>query len=140
VESDNLSLGADLSLDYFGLRIRSEFVYFKQDYTAGKRNQPLDARGGFAPDLRGRDWFLVVAYRFWRLEPFGHSELFMYSPGNDRGRGAWLALGGLNLYLRPNVILKGSWAVVSFLSSGNPEIPPTTGKLQSWNLLLTWAF
>jgi hypothetical protein len=140
VESADVSLGADLSLDYQGLRIRGEFLYFERDYASGKRDPALMAPGAYAPDLRGYDWFLTIAHRWWKLEPFVHSELFLYAPGGDQGRGACFGILGLNVYLRSTVILKGSWALVRFFDSGVAGTSPTPGDLQSWQLLLTWAF
>lgn len=140
VEARNLTLGLDLSLDYFGLRVRSEYVHYKKEYVAGKRLSPPRALGGLDADLRGNDWFVVVAYRFWKLEPFLHSELFWLSPAVEVGNGAWVVAPGLNFYIRSNVILKGCWANVKFYKYDDPQDVASRQNFQMWSLLLTWAF
>jgi hypothetical protein len=140
VDAKYLTVGADLSLDYRGLRIRSEFIYHKRDYSSGKHEPSLMTPGAYAPDLRGSDLFLVIAHRWWKLEPFVHSELFLIAPINTENPKTFVGVLGLNLYLRSNVILKGSWAAVRFLRGGAAEGTPIPGSMQSWDLLLTWAF
>ncbi len=140
VESRNLTMGVDLSLDYFGLRVRTEYVRYHRDYLAGKRLAPPRGLGGFEPDMRANDWFLVVAYRAWKIEPFMHSELFWLSPAVDVGNGAWVATPGVNFYLRSSVILKGCWAYVKFFKDDDPQDLVSRQNFQMWSLLLTWAF
>ena len=140
VEYTNLTLGGDLSLDYSGLRVRSEYVYYRQEYTTGKRDSPAQALGGQNPDNTDYNWNIVIAYRWWSLEPYVWSEFFHASPTISLGTDSWIPGAGLNWYIRPNVILKGSYNYVSFHKDNDPENLASRQNFHTVNVLLTWAF
>jgi hypothetical protein len=140
VESQMLTLGGDLSLDYSGLRVRSELVYSQTEYTPGMREAPPEGRGGLNPDYRALNWSVILAYRWWKLEPYLHGEIFDCSPALYLGNGAWISGPGFNLYLRANVILKGSWTYVRFFQDDDPQNRASRQNFHIGTVLLTWAF
>ncbi|MBN2573967.1 MAG: hypothetical protein JXP73_05320 [Deltaproteobacteria bacterium] len=145
VERTMLTLGNDISIDYRGLRVRSELVYFQTEYTPGLReaalqDAPPQGRGGLAPDSRQFNWSIIVAYRWWKLEPYLRSEVFMTSPSQGLITRVWSPGAGLNLYIRPSVILKASWTQPRFYADDDPEDLASQQNFHSFVGLLTWAF
>jgi hypothetical protein len=139
VERTMLTLGADLAVDYRGLRLRTEVVTYQTRYAPGKRQPTNDVLGGLAPDEHDITWFMVLAYRFWRLEPYLFSELFVDSPTQNLTE-AWLPGLGLNLYLRPNVIVKTSWIHPLFWKDNDPQNIASQQNFHAFTAMLVWAF
>jgi hypothetical protein len=139
VERTLLTLGVDQSLDYLGLRVRNELVFFQGTYAAGKRDQPPQAMGGFAPDSRQYNWSLIVAHRWGMVEPYLRSEVFWGAPTAVTGT-AWAPGAGVNLYLRPNVILKAGWTSPRFYRYVDGKNVGIAQNFHSFVGILTWAF
>jgi len=140
VELEALTLGGDLSLDYAGLRVRSEVVYYKREYRSGMRDAPAQARGGQEPDFRALNLSLTVAYRWWRLEPYATGDVFKVSPTIYLGNVALIPGLGVNLYLRTNVILKASWTHARFYADDDLQDRAARQNFHTLVALLTWAF
>jgi hypothetical protein len=141
VERTLLTMGVDLSVDYNGLRLRSELVMVRTKYTPGLRDSPAGAPlGGLSPDSQNVNWSALLAYRWSKLEGYLYSELFVVSPTQPDLTTVWSPGVGLNLYLRPNVILKGAWTHPMFYKDGDPQNLAAKGNFHTFNGLLVWAF
>lgn len=138
VERTFLAVGVDQSLDYLGLRVRNELVYFEGRYSSGKREQPAQAMGGFAPDSRLYNWSIIVAHRWHMIEPYIRSELFWGWP-QQLGT-AWAPGAGFNVYLRPNVIVKAGWTNPRFYRYVDGQNTGSNQNFHSFVGILTWAF
>ena len=139
-ERSMLTLGNDIAVDYHGLRVRNEVVFFQTEYTPGKRDAPAQARGGLAPDSRQYTWSLIVAYRYWQLEPYFRSEYFYCSPSTATMTQNWTPGIGLNVYLRPTVIVKLNWANARFYQDNDPQHQAARQNFHTFAGVLTWAF
>jgi hypothetical protein len=133
VENQQLTLGVDQSLDYAGLRIRNELVYYSTQYTAGKRDSFMGLPG-LTPDTRQFNWSLLAAYRYKMLEPYALVDYFYCSPAFGWST-VWQPGAGVNIHLSSNVILKTSWLNVRFYRDNMP-----TEKIHVVNGLLVVAF
>jgi hypothetical protein len=141
VERTGLTLGGDLSVDFRGFRLRSEFVMYQVNYTAGKRALAADdINGGYSPDMRNVNWYVVAAYRVWRLEPYVLSDLTKVSPVQATLDTAWGLGGGLNVYLRSNVIVKLNWAHAMFFRENDPNDIASRQNFDTFVGMLVWAF
>ena len=141
VERTMLTLGGDLSIDYRGFRLRSEIVLYREDYTPGKRTLATeDPRGGYEPDKRYVDWYVLAAYRVWKLEPYVLSDLLELSPTLANADKAWATAIGLNVHLRSNVIVKPSWAHVMFFKPDDPNDTASRQNFHGFIAMLVWAF
>jgi hypothetical protein len=140
VEKTMLTLGSDISVDYRGLRLRNEIAFFQAEYSPGKRDTPALAQGGQDPDSRLYNWSLVVAYRYWNLELYVRSEIFYCSPSQAIATRIISPGLGLNLYLRPTVILKLNWSSPRFYKDNDPENLAARRNFNELVGLLTWAF
>ena len=141
VERTGLTLGGDLSVDFRGFRLRSELVMYQVNYTAGKRALAADdINGGYAPDMRNVNWYVVAAYRMWRLEPYLLSDLTKVSPVQATLDTAWGLGGGLNVYLRSNVIVKLNWAHAMFFRQNDPNDTASRQNFDTFVGMLVWAF
>jgi hypothetical protein len=140
VEREALTVGIDQSLDYLGLRVRNELVLYELEYEHGLRDSPAQARGGFAPDTRQWNWECTVAYRLFDLEPYVRSDFFYVSPTQPLD--TWvLAIGaGLNIYFRPNVMLKTAWTNARFHKDGDTQNLAARQNFHTFNASLVWAF
>ena len=138
VEQTMLTLGFDQSLDYFGLRVRNELVLFHSKYTPGKRDAPPEGGGGQSPDRRQANWSVVVAYRFWALEPNVRLDALFSSPSQIGATSVWGPGVGLNVYFRPNVILKTMYGYIRFY--GDDDVQASRMSFHSLGGLVTWAF
>jgi hypothetical protein len=139
VDRTMLTLGLDQSLDYAGLRIRNELVYFQTEYAPGKRDMPSQARGGYAPNSRQYNWALVVAYRRGLLEPYLRSDAFWTLPLAQKEY-IWAPGAGLNVYLRPNVIVKTAWTNPRFVRQDDPQKLAARQNFHTFAALVAWAF
>lgn len=133
VENRQLTLGLDQSIDYAGLRIRNELVYYSTQYTAGKRDNFMGAPG-LTPDTRQLNWSLLVAYRHQMLEPYALLDYFYCSPAFGWSK-VWQPGVGVNIHLSSNLMLKTSWLHVRFYQDAQP-----TQKIHVFNGLLVVAF
>jgi hypothetical protein len=100
-----------------------------------------DPNQGYSPDMRNWNWYVIAAYRAWQLEPYLLSDLTKVSPAQSTIDKAWGAGGGVNLYLRANVILKAAWYHAMFFKQQAPGRPPASD--QNFHLfvgMLVWAF
>jgi hypothetical protein len=140
VERDVLTVGNDIAIDYRGLRVRNELVFYQVEYAPGKRDAPPEGRGGLAPDSRQLNWSLVVAYRVWKVEPYVRSEYFFTSPSAETSTHAVAPGVGLNFYFRPNVILKACWTHPMFFLDNDPENTAAKRNFHGLSGVLTWAF
>ena len=141
VERAMLTLGTDLSIDYRGLRLRNEVVMYQVRYTPGKRESQAGAPiGGLAPDSRNINWSALIAYRLWRIEPYFFTELFVCSPTAPTLTEVWTPGAGVNVYLRPNVIVKTSWAHPMFYRNGDTQDMAGQQNFHTFNAMLVWAF
>ena len=139
VERSGLTLGGDLSVDYRGLRLRSEMVMYQKRYTPGERDTTNDVMGGLAPDERDVSWYTLLAYRFGRLEPYLFSDLFVISPTQSLTE-AWLPGLGVNVYLQPNVIVKTSWIHPMFWKDNDAQNIASRQNFHTFTAMLVWAF
>jgi hypothetical protein len=135
-----LTLGNDIAIDYRGLRLRNELVYYQVKYTAGKRDAPPEGMGGLAPDSRQLNWSVVVAYRVWKVEPYVRSEYFYISPSTATATQIVSPGLGLNFYFRPNVILKACWTHPMFYLDNDPDNTAAKQNFHTFSGVLTWAF
>jgi hypothetical protein len=142
VESTLLTAGGDLALDYRGARLRTEYVWHQVRYTPGMRALAADdLSGGYSPDMRNWNWYVIAAYRAWQLEPYLLSDLTKVSPPQSIIDEVWGAGGGVNLYLRTNVILKAAWYHAMFFKEQTAGAMPASA--QNFDLfvgMLVWAF
>jgi hypothetical protein len=104
--------GADASLDWGPLRLRSEGVLRRITYEEGKR--PDRGGGMYAPDRYAWDTYALAAYRLpWLgLEPYLWFEV-MHEP-NSFGDTVYVPSAGLNIHFSPAVLLKSQFAHVMF--------------------------
>ena len=142
VESSLLTVGGDLALDFRGFRLRSELVWHQVRYTAGKRALAADdINGGYAPDMRNVNWYVIAAYRYWRIEPYALSDLTSVSPSQSTIDKAWGVGGGANLYLRPNLILKAAWLHAMFFKPAAAGAPSASRQnFDEFVGMVAWAF
>jgi hypothetical protein len=140
VEKTMLTLGNDISVDFRGLRVRNEIVFFQARYTPGKRDAPAQAQGGLDPDSRQYNWSLIVAYRIWDLEPYVRLEFFYCSPTQAIAQTVLSPGLGMNLYLRPTVILKANWTNPHFYRDNDPQNLAARQNFNEFIGILTWAF
>ena len=120
--------------------MRNELVYYKTEYTPGKRDAVFPgAAYPKYPNMRQVNWNFILAYRIWALEPYVLVDYFHCSPSSMWTQ-LWQPGAGLNIYLRPNVMLKASWINVRFYKNNDPQ--NTYAKLNAhiFNGLLVWAF
>ena len=110
-------------------------------YTAGMRALAAeDLRGGYAPDMRNLNCYVIAAYRIWRLEPYFLSDLTLLSPEQFVGK-AWGMAAGINLYLRPNVILKPAFMHAMFFKKDDTgPLPASAQNFDEFVATLVWAF
>jgi hypothetical protein len=138
VERNDITLGIDQSLDYAGLRVRNELVYLKGTYTPGKRESAFPGMDyPKYPNMRQYNWYIIVAYRIWELEPYVSSDYFHCSPSSMWTK-VWQPGAGINIYFRPNVMLKASWINVRFYKDNTPDYWKLNAHM--FNGLLVWAF
>lgn len=140
VEKTMLTLGSDISVDYRGLRLRNEIAFFQAEYSPGKRDTPALAQGGQDPDSRLYNWSLVVAYRYWNVEPYVRTEILYCSPSQAIATEVISPGLGMNLYLRPTVILKVNWSSPRFYKDNDPENRAARRNFNEFIGILTWAF
>jgi hypothetical protein len=141
VDSVTTTAGGDLSVDYAGWRVRSELVFYQNEYADGKRDvASTSAGGGLNPDERDVNWSLLVAHRLGSVEVYLTSEIFHCSPTLYLGTNVWVPGAGFNIYVRPNVILKGSWLGPRFYKNDDPDHLAARQNFHTFNALLTWAF
>lgn len=107
VAATEWGVGADVSFDRRGLRLRSEGTVHRVEFERGKR-APLDFGRPDArqPDRYDLDAYILVAYRFPEsvLEPFLYFEAF-HGPSSV-GDTTLVPSAGLNVHLAPEVQLK----------------------------------
>jgi hypothetical protein len=140
VEFNRLTLGNDIAIDYRGLRVRNELVYLRTVYTAGKRDAPSEARGGFMPDSHKYNWSILVAYRVWQIEPYARNEFFFSSPTEMTATYIVSPGLGVNVYFRPNVILKVAWTHPRFYMDDDPDKTAARQNFHTFSGILTCAF
>jgi hypothetical protein len=140
VEKTMLTLGNDISVDFRGLRVRHEIVMVQSRYSPGKRDTPAQAQGGLDPDSRQYNWSMTVAYRYWNVEPYATSEVFYCSPSQSIATKVFSPGLGMNLYLRPAVILKLNWTGPHFYKDNDPDHRAARRNFNEYLALLTWAF
>jgi len=136
VERDDLTLGLDQSLDYGGLRIRNEMVFYKTKYTPGKRDAGMF---GETPNTRQINTFTLVSYRLFDVEPYLQFNYFHSSPDSFYTN-CYVPGAGFNIYLRPNVILKAQWIYIRFQKNDDPLKTAENSSPHIFNGLLVWAF
>lgn len=105
-----------------------------------RRDVGVNTLSGFNPDERDINWSLILAYRYWVLEPYVVSEVFHCSPTEYLGTNVWVPGAGVNVYLRPNVILKGAWFGPHFFKDNDPDKLATRRNFNTYSAILTWAF
>jgi hypothetical protein len=137
VESEQVTVGLDQSIDYAGLRIRNEVAFYQVEYTPGKRDTSYTT--GLMPDSKQFNWTFLMAYRYWKLEPYFALDHFRASPAYGWSK-VWHTGVGLNIHLRPNVILKTSWIRVKFYVDDDPKDLASRWTANAFNSLLVWAF
>jgi hypothetical protein len=118
IEYQEYVMGADVSLDFGGTRIRSEAVMRRLQYTQGKRalqNQVL-VPGGQEPDKWENSVYLLVAQQlpgaFDAFEPYVWAEAFQ-TP-TLVGDGTFVGSVGLNIHFNPAITWKNQFAHVEF--------------------------
>lgn len=118
VEYKEYVMGADVSLDFGGTRIRSEAVVRRFQYTPGKRalqNQVL-VPGGQEPDKWENSVYLLVAQQLPgaldAFEPYVWAEAFQ-TP-TLVGDGTFVGSVGLNIHFNPAITWKNQFAHVEF--------------------------
>jgi hypothetical protein len=140
VEATSTTLGVDALLERGGLQVSSTFVYFRKEYTPGKRESTPQSMGGLWPDERNIAWNAVLGYRWRMLQPYLLFDFFHTFVGHPLGTDIFVTGVGLNIYFRPNVILKGAWFAPRFYRDNDPDHIAARQNFQSFNLVLTWAF
>ncbi|MBN2573969.1 MAG: hypothetical protein JXP73_05330 [Deltaproteobacteria bacterium] len=142
VEGTLFTVGGDLALDFRGFRLRSEVVMYQVRYAEGKRALAADdLRGGYAPDMRNLNFYLIAAYRVWRLEPYFLSDVTALSPARALLDKAWGLVAGVNLYLRPNVIFKPAILHAMFFKKDDTgPLPASAQNFDEFVATLVWAF
>jgi hypothetical protein len=137
VENHQLTAGLDQSIDYAGLRIRQELVFYQTEYALGKRDTFMGA--GLTPDTRQFNWSFLAAYRYGQLEPYFLVDYFYCSPafGWDH---VWQPGVGLNAYVSSNVMLKAAWVNVRFYQDNEAQDMKGRLNVNVFNGLLVWAF
>ena len=68
------------------------------------------------------------------------SEVFVTSPSATTGNTVWAPGVGLNMYLRPNVIIKTNWTHPMFYMDNDPQGLASRQNFDTFNGMLVWAF
>lgn len=130
------TVGADLSLDAGGFRLRAEVVHRQQIYDKGFHEPSTLRPGGVLPNFAGNFAYIIGAYRFAR-----HYEPYVYAEWGDGGlRNNIIDSGsvfsvGLNIYFTPYTQLKTQYVESVFSNfSGNNH------HLGFWSARLVLAF
>jgi hypothetical protein len=109
------AIGADLSLDYGGFRLRTEVVQRVLNYEKGLHFPSTLRPGGVLPSFTGKFAYVIAAYRFAR-----HFEPFIYMEYGDGGLRNYtvdsgtVASVGLNIYFTPYTQLKSQYMETDF--------------------------
>jgi len=137
VAYDESSVGADLSLDYRGWRLRAEAMVRKVEHDTGKRraltyrpNQPQ------VPDRIEYYGYAILAYRFMNyFEPYTFYERLETNKRADVVEAGYSLSGGVNIYFTPAVQLKMQYAHSSF-----ENFLPDRNTTNFWVSRLVMAF
>lgn len=120
VEYNETTGGADVSVDYGRLRIRSEFAISRVKFKEGKRSLYYGQNGVFTPDYLTWDVYALAAYRlpWWGLEPFVYFEMYRFP--SFLSEGIVSPSVGLNIHFTPYAQLKTQYLQGRFINFGNP--------------------
>ncbi|HJX51898.1 MAG TPA: hypothetical protein VJ801_03950 [Polyangia bacterium] len=114
---------------------------YRVQHTPGKRESPAGApSGALAADGRNINWSVLLGYRAWKIEPYVFSEMFVCSPTQPTLTEVWAPGGGVNVYLRPNVIVKTSWTHPLFWKDNDPQAIASQQNFHTFTAMLVWAF
>jgi hypothetical protein len=117
VSGKEWALGADVSLDLDGWRVRGEAAMQHISYEADKRAPVSGPPGAVAPDQYRWDGYGLLAYRVPNsaFEPYGFVEL-LHRP-SSLGDTVVASSVGMNIYFTPAAQLKLQYTQVRFLDT-----------------------
>ena len=121
VAYDEYSVGADLSVDWGGLRVRTEAMVRHIGYDDGKHAS--GAMGVLDANRYAYFLYLIVAQRFARyFEPYIFLDYVNNKPvGNSMMKTTMAYSGGLNLIFTPITMLKMQYSATALHSPGGAD-------------------
>jgi hypothetical protein len=109
------AIGADASLDFHQLRVRTEGLAHRVDH-GSEPHEPVELAqpGLFHPDRYEYSWYSIFAYRIGPVEPYTYTELDYTSPRDGNADLTYLPGLGLNIYFSPYAQLKAQYVAAKF--------------------------
>jgi hypothetical protein len=134
------ALGADLSLDIGGFRLRTEGVVRRLKYDDGL-HEPISfgAPGTFEPNRHQYYWYGIFAYRIGDFEPYAYTEVRYITPRDAEYNFTYQPSLGLNVYLSSVSQLKAQYAAAKFYDTAGTH-EPSSRNFRSIDLRYVMAF
>ena len=108
-------LGADVSLDWGGFRLRTEGLVHRVRYEDGRHEPVAFAAPGLThPSRYDYYWYAILAYRFGAFEPYTYTEIKYSTPRDGAQDLTFLPGLGLNIYFSPYAQLKTQYVATKF--------------------------
>lgn len=119
VRGKEWAVGADVSVDWGGFRLRSEGLIRRVKYDEGLHPTGDRGPGSFRPNHFENYIYVLAAYRLNKyFEPYLYWETKKGGPAYSNGEYARISSVGLNIYFTPQAMLKMQYASLDFFNRG----------------------
>jgi hypothetical protein len=118
------AVGADASIDYGGLRIRSEGLIRHVQYDAGKHDLVTEFGKNTRPNHYENYGYVIAAYRIGKyFEPYLYQEIKWGRPGFTSAEVANVSSFGLNVYFTAQTMVKLQYVNLDFYNRNEAPDP-----------------